>query len=137
MIVRPCRTRAQNAFTRADSNAVSTITVMARNVIVKSANCGCDAKYERSNAFSFEKSGGLGKTPCVKAKTIASTLTRMSKSVATVIAAVTVGKVERSIEALVRKIWMMFAAPPGTTFLKPTAATYAPQISRHRKRSAG
>ena len=28
---------------------------------------GCDAKNARSNAGSFEKSGGLGNAPCVNA----------------------------------------------------------------------
>ncbi len=44
-----------------------TITAIASAVIVNSANCGCDAKNERSNALSFEKSGGLGNTPWVNA----------------------------------------------------------------------
>ncbi len=31
-------------------------------------NRGCEAKNARSNAGSFEKSGGLGNTPWLKAK---------------------------------------------------------------------
>ena len=59
----------------------------------------------------------------MNAKIIVSTLTTASKIAPTVIAAVTVGNVDRSIDDFVRKIWMMFAPPAGTMFLNPTAAT--------------
>jgi hypothetical protein len=37
-----------------------------------------DARKERSKALSLAKSGGLGKTPCVKAKISTRMLTPMS-----------------------------------------------------------
>ncbi len=44
-----------------------------------------------SNELSFEKSGGLGKTPCVNAKISTSTPTQKSKIDSTKNAAATVG----------------------------------------------
>ena len=43
----------------------------------------CEAKYERSNAPSLEKSGGLGNTPWVKAKVRMNTAMVASKTTST------------------------------------------------------
>ena len=67
--------------------AVRTMPPIASAVITNSANFGCDAKYERSNAFSFEKSGGFGKTPCVNANVSTTTAIERSKPVSTTNAA--------------------------------------------------
>ena len=68
MIVRPWRTRAQNARTRAESSAKATSTPIASTVSTNSAKRGCEAKKARSKAGSLEKSGGFGNTPWVNAK---------------------------------------------------------------------
>ena len=38
------------------------MTAIARNVIRNSVKCGCAARYERSNALSFDRAGSLGST---------------------------------------------------------------------------
>ena len=50
---------------------------------------GCPAKNDRSNAPRFAKSGGLGKTPCVKAKVRMKTPIVASKMISTKVAAAT------------------------------------------------
>ncbi len=67
-MVRPWRTRSQNRFTRADSTPKATTNPIPRKVSRNRVNSGFDAKKERSKASRSAKSGGLGKTPCVKAK---------------------------------------------------------------------
>ena len=67
-IVRPWRTRAQNARTRADSSAKRDQHRDPSTVSTNSVKRGCEAKNARSKAGSLEKSGGLGKTPWVNAK---------------------------------------------------------------------
>ncbi len=54
-------------------------------------NLKCDAKNDRSNASSFANSGGLGNTPCVKAKLRMKTAMIASKTASTQIAAPTAG----------------------------------------------
>src|SRR5205807_8214623 len=114
---------AQKARTRAESSAnattASTPSIVSRN----SVKWMCCAKYERSKAPSFEKSGGFGKTPCVNANSMITTLMNESKIAHTEIAAGTAGKLDRLIEVFVRKIWITLAPPAGTTFLNPAAAT--------------
>ena len=57
----------------------------------KSRKRGCDAKNDRSNALSWAKSGGLGKTPCVKAKVRMKTPIVASKTASTKSVAATAG----------------------------------------------
>src|SRR3954451_914430 len=102
MTVSPCLTRAQNAFTRADRSAVSTITAIARKVTVNSANCGCWAKNERSNAFSCEKSGGFGNTPWVNANVRTTTAIESPTAASTANSAATAEYLDAGIEVLVR-----------------------------------
>ena len=52
---------------------------------------GCCAKYDRSNAFSFAKSGGFGNTPWVKANSSISEPITTSKSSSTTNVAATAG----------------------------------------------
>ena len=52
--------------------------------------------------MSFEKSGGFGKTPCVKAKIITKTNRKTSKIPPIAIAAPTAGKVDPGIDVFVR-----------------------------------
>ena len=54
-------------------------------------NCGWPAKNARSKAGSFEKSGGLGKAPCVNAKARIGIAMQRSKISSTVKAAATAG----------------------------------------------
>ena len=68
MMVNPWRTRAQKAFTLVLSSAKPTRPAMASAVSTNSRKRGCEAKKLRSKAPSLEKSGGLGKTPWLKAK---------------------------------------------------------------------
>ena len=75
-----------------------------------------------SNEFSFEKSGGLGKTPWLKAKIRISTPTPASKIEPTKKPDATVGYVDPGIEERVRNSLMMSPPRAGTTLLKPTAA---------------
>ena len=56
---------------------------MARKVTRKSVNSGCCAKKERSKASRLAKSGGLGKTPCVKAKASTGIAIVRSKTIST------------------------------------------------------
>ena len=66
-IVRPWRSRSQNATTRRDSTAKATTPRIASAVIRNSVRRKFDARNDRSKASSLAKSGGLGKTPWVKA----------------------------------------------------------------------
>ena len=68
MMVNPWRTRAQKAFTLVLSSAKPTRPAIAAAVSTNSRKRGCEAKKLRSKAPSLEKSGGLGKTPWLKAK---------------------------------------------------------------------
>jgi hypothetical protein len=52
---------------------------------------GCSARNARSNAGRSEKSGGFGKTPCVKAKLRMSTPIITSKTISTANVAATAG----------------------------------------------
>ena len=52
---------------------------------------GCCAKYERSNAFSFAKSGGFGNTPWVNANSSISEPITTSKISSTTKVAATAG----------------------------------------------
>ena len=67
MIVRPWRTRAQKALTRADNSAKPTSTAIASTVSRNSVKRGCWARNARSKAGRLEKSGGLGNTPWLNA----------------------------------------------------------------------
>ena len=80
---------------------------------------GCEAKNDRSNASSFAKSGGLGNTPCVKAKLRMNTAITASKTASTQIAAPTAGYVACGIERLTRKSLMTSPPRAGMTLLKP------------------
>ena len=90
-IVKPWRTRAQNALTFVDSSAKATSTPIASAVRKNSVKRGCDAKNARSNAGSFEKSGGFGKTPCVNANASTSRFTPQSNTSPVQIAAMIAG----------------------------------------------
>ena len=90
-IANPWRTRSQKARTRVDSTAKAARPTTASNVIKKSVKRKCAAKKEMSNELSFEKLGGLGKTPCVKAKIRTSTPVVASKMDSTKKAAAMVG----------------------------------------------
>ena len=81
------------------------------------------ATHDRSNAFSLAKSGGLGKTPWVKANSRTKTPITVSKIDSTEKHAATAGKLDRRIELLQRN--SLITSPPraGTRLLKPTAAT--------------
>ena len=121
-IANPWRTRSQKARTRVESTAKATSPTTPSNVIKKSVKRKCDAKNEMSKELSFEKLGGLGKTPWVKAKTSTSTPTVASKMDSTKKAAATVGYRDPGIEERVRKRLMTSPPRAGTTLLKPTAA---------------
>jgi hypothetical protein len=118
----PWRTRAQNARTRCDSSAKPTSTPIPIAVSTKSRKRGCDAKNCRSNAGIFEKSGGLGNTPCVKAKARMKIAMKRSNTASTKNAAATAGYVEFGTEDLTRKSLMTSPPRAGTTLLKPYAA---------------
>ena len=57
--------------------------------MTKSRKRGWPAKNDRSNAPRFAKSGGLGNTPCVKAKVRMKTPIVASKMISTKVAAAT------------------------------------------------
>ena len=59
--------------------------------MTKSVNCGWEAKYDRSNASSCEKSGGLGNTPWVNANSSTGTAIVRSKMPSTANAAAMAG----------------------------------------------
>src|ERR1700712_4238437 len=122
MIVRPCRLRAQNAFTRRESHANSTSTSTATTVMRKIVKCGLPAKNCRSKAGIFEKSGGFGKTPCVNAYSSTARPAKRSNGASHRNAEATVAYEEFLIDVLTRKT--LITSPPctGTTLLKPTAA---------------
>ena len=91
MIVRPWRTRAQNARTRADSSAKPASTAIPITVSTNSVKRGCEAKNARSKAGSDEKSGGFGKTPWLNAYASTGTAIVRSKMNSTLNAAATAG----------------------------------------------
>ena len=89
------------------------------NVRRNSRNRGCDAKNCRSNAGIFEKSGGLGNTPCVNANVRMKTPITRSKTASTKNAAPTAGYVEFGTEVLTRNSLMTSPPRAGTTLLNP------------------
>ena len=115
----PWRTRAQNAATRRENSAKATSAATASAVSTNSRKRGCDAKNERSNALELGKSGGLGNTPCVKAKMRMKTPIVASNTASTKNAAATAGYVEFGIDVFVRKSLMTSPPRAGTTLLKP------------------
>src|SRR5690242_691195 len=98
----PCLTRAQKAATRRESSAKPTSAAIPSAVSTKSKKRGCVAKNDRSKAFSDAKSGGLGKTPWVKAKARMKTPMVASKTASTAKDAATAGYDEFVIDVFVR-----------------------------------
>src|SRR3954467_5836962 len=118
MMVKPWRTRAQKAFTLVDSSAKPIRPAIAIAVSAKSRKRGCEAKKLRSKACSFEKSGGLGKTPWVNAKSRMNAPIDASKPNSTKNAAAIAEYVELGIDVLTRKSLMTSPPRAGTTLLK-------------------
>ena len=82
-------------------------------------NFGWLARNDRSKASSFAKSGGLGKTPWLKANVRTKTAMTASKTASTQIAAPTAGYVACGIERLTRNSLMTSPPRAGMTLLKP------------------
>src|SRR3954447_10577317 len=118
-MVRPCRTRDQNARTRAESSAKATSTAIPSTVSRNNVKRGLEAKNARSKAGSFEKSGGLGKTPCENAKASTGTAIVRSKMNSTEKAAAIAGYEDPGTAVLVRKSRITSPPRAGTTELKP------------------
>ena len=90
--MKPWRTRAQNACTRArQQRERDERRATASAVSRKSVKRGCEAKNCRSNAGISEKSGGLGNAPCVNANVRMNTAIVRSKTFSTTIAEPTAG----------------------------------------------
>ena len=79
----PWRTWAQNALTLTDRTAKASSAANASRVRRNSVKRGWAARYERSNALSLEKSGGLGNTPWLNANARIGTATTRSKMLST------------------------------------------------------
>ena len=65
--MKPCRTFAQNAWTRTDSTANAASPATTISVSRNSVKRKFDASHERSNALTLANCGGLGNTPWLKA----------------------------------------------------------------------